>query len=167
MSYLHDLYFLQGQKYTSFGKNILLRQSTSLGHSATGHPEKKNVLSVCNYLPSFRPICNVNAENTVWFWWSKRKFLWKRLLSPIRFIYSIRPLPFILWWWCVVGGAGAKYPHKYTINPPWPQNHHHQHHHQYTSTSIHVPAKISMETKEEHHGMGYHWKKLFCNTFRI
>ena len=38
MSFLRDLYFFQGQKYTSFGKNILLRQSTSLGHSATGHP---------------------------------------------------------------------------------------------------------------------------------
>ena len=39
MSFLRDLYFFQGQKYTSFGKNILLRQSTSLGHSSTGHPE--------------------------------------------------------------------------------------------------------------------------------
>ena len=38
MSFLRDLYFFQGQKYTSFGKNILLRQSTSLGHSSTGHP---------------------------------------------------------------------------------------------------------------------------------
>ena len=38
MSFLLDLYFFQGQKYTSFGKNILLRQSTSLGHSSTGHP---------------------------------------------------------------------------------------------------------------------------------
>ena len=38
MSFLHNLYFFQGQKYTSFGKNILLRQSTSLGHSSTGHP---------------------------------------------------------------------------------------------------------------------------------
>ena len=37
MSFLRDLYFFQGQKYTSFGKNILLRQSTSLGHSSTGH----------------------------------------------------------------------------------------------------------------------------------
>ena len=38
MSFLHDLYFFRGQKYTSFGKNILLRQSTSLGLSSTGHP---------------------------------------------------------------------------------------------------------------------------------
>ena len=51
MSFLCDLYFFQGQKYTSFGKNILLRQSTSLGHSSTGHPgwmtspdEKRNPL---------------------------------------------------------------------------------------------------------------------------
>ena len=39
MSFLRDLYFFQGQKYTSFGKNILLRQSASLGHSSTGHPD--------------------------------------------------------------------------------------------------------------------------------
>ena len=39
MSFLSDLYFFQGQKYTSFDKNILLRQSTSLGHSSTGHPD--------------------------------------------------------------------------------------------------------------------------------
>ena len=32
--------FLLGLKYTFFGKNILLGQSTSLGHSATGHPGK-------------------------------------------------------------------------------------------------------------------------------
>ena len=38
MSFLRNLYFFQGQKYTSFGKNILLRQSTSFGHSSTGHP---------------------------------------------------------------------------------------------------------------------------------
>ena len=38
MSVLRYLYFFQGRRYTSFGKNILLRQSTSLGHSATGHP---------------------------------------------------------------------------------------------------------------------------------
>ena len=38
MSFLYDLYFFQGQKYTSFGKNILLRQSTSLGRSSTGDP---------------------------------------------------------------------------------------------------------------------------------
>ena len=38
MSFLRDLYFFQGQKYTSFGQNIFLRQSTSLGHSSTGHP---------------------------------------------------------------------------------------------------------------------------------
>ena len=37
MSFLRNLYFFQGQKYTSFGKNILHRQSASLGHSATGH----------------------------------------------------------------------------------------------------------------------------------
>ena len=32
--------FLLGLKYTFFGKNILLGQSTSLGHSATGQPGK-------------------------------------------------------------------------------------------------------------------------------
>ena len=37
MSFLRNLYFFQGEKYTSFGKNILHRQSASLGHSATGH----------------------------------------------------------------------------------------------------------------------------------
>ena len=37
MSFLRNLYFFQGQKYTFFGKNILHRQSASLGHSATGH----------------------------------------------------------------------------------------------------------------------------------
>ena len=37
MSFLRNLYFFQGQKYTSFGKNILHRESASLGHSATGH----------------------------------------------------------------------------------------------------------------------------------
>ena len=35
--FLCNLYFFQGQKYTSFGKNILHKQSASLGHSATGH----------------------------------------------------------------------------------------------------------------------------------
>ena len=39
MSFLRNLYFFQGQKYTSFGKNKLHRQSASLGHSATGHSE--------------------------------------------------------------------------------------------------------------------------------
>ena len=34
---MRNLYFFQGQKNTSFGKNILHRQSASLGHSATGH----------------------------------------------------------------------------------------------------------------------------------
>ena len=36
---LRNLYFFQGEKYTSFGKNILHRQNASLGHSATGHSE--------------------------------------------------------------------------------------------------------------------------------
>ena len=45
MSFLHNLYFFQGQKYTSFGKNILHRQSASLGHSATGHSEGKATAS--------------------------------------------------------------------------------------------------------------------------
>ena len=42
MNFLRDLYFFRGKKYTSFGKNILLRQSTSLGHSSTGHPGGKS-----------------------------------------------------------------------------------------------------------------------------
>ena len=37
MSFLRNLYFFQGEKYTSFFKNILHRQGASLGHSATGH----------------------------------------------------------------------------------------------------------------------------------
>ena len=41
MSFLRHLYFFHGKKYTSFGKNILLRQSTSLAHSATGHPARE------------------------------------------------------------------------------------------------------------------------------
>ena len=40
---LRNLYFFQGQKYTSFGKNILHRQSASLGHSATGHSESLKI----------------------------------------------------------------------------------------------------------------------------
>ena len=53
MSFLHDLYFFQGQKYTSFGKNILLRQSTSLGHSSTGHPVINILTILCVCLITF------------------------------------------------------------------------------------------------------------------
>ena len=50
MSFLCDLYFFQGQKYTSFGKNLLLRQSTSLGHSSTGHPAMYDRISVFSFV---------------------------------------------------------------------------------------------------------------------
>ena len=43
---MENEYFFQGQKYTSFGKNILHRQSASLGHSATGHSEIV-ILGIC------------------------------------------------------------------------------------------------------------------------
>merc|ERR1712155_143804 len=35
---------INGQKCTSFGKNILLRQSTSFGHSSTGHPVIREIV---------------------------------------------------------------------------------------------------------------------------
>jgi len=47
MSFLRNLYFFQGQKYTSFGKNILHRQSASVGHSATGHSGNHTNLEFC------------------------------------------------------------------------------------------------------------------------
>ena len=58
MSFLRDLYFFQGQKYTSFGKNILLRQSASLGHSSTGHPER-NILELMQNLSAYIIIGNL------------------------------------------------------------------------------------------------------------
>ena len=66
MSFLRDLYFFQGQKYTSFGKNILLRQSTSLGHSSTGHPgfQHKNHADGC--IPrSLLGLLNLIAPNLI------------------------------------------------------------------------------------------------------
>ena len=46
-------------------------------------------------------------------------------------IHLLNPTIAFYFMMVVFVGGGAKYPHKYTINPPWPQNHHHQHHHQY------------------------------------
>ena len=50
MSFLRNLYFFQSQKYTSFGKNILHRQSASLGHSATGHSGKGAIRKLCRQI---------------------------------------------------------------------------------------------------------------------
>ena len=46
MSSLRNLYFFQDEKYTSFGKNILHRQSASLGHSATGHSATRKCIEI-------------------------------------------------------------------------------------------------------------------------